>query len=246
MNKWYKNVLVGLIIFVAIIGVPIGINELYKYGLTIDSPYITMWSASNVLSFYGDVLGALMTIVAIIMTIRYTTQQNIKAYEKERLIKNNNEKIKYLEDIKNLFLLEELNVEMNDWRYKIKYDYNIEKFFHNVIKNEEIREKNFYNTIKNEEIDEIQFMIMKKFNEQLGQFLSFAIMRITGYYVHVKEIELKNIEYKEPMSCSKLTSSLINDLKYYRDRHKDEFLESYENMLEINKNNFNKQIKKYM
>lgn len=83
MNKKQKILLYVLITLFAIVGIPIVINELYK----IDNGYITLWGASEMLSYYGTILGAGATILAVILTIRFTRQQINHEYfiSKEKL-----------------------------------------------------------------------------------------------------------------------------------------------------------------
>lgn len=58
------------------VAVPIIINELYKTG----KGYITVWNGADVLSYYGSLLGAVATIVALICTINFT----IKSQREDR------------------------------------------------------------------------------------------------------------------------------------------------------------------
>ena len=58
--------LIGSIVL-AIIIVPILINETYK----VNSGYITIWGASEVFSFYGTILSAIIGIGGVFLTIRY-------------------------------------------------------------------------------------------------------------------------------------------------------------------------------
>jgi len=62
-----------IILFIAfwVIGVPIAINESYKHSTV----YITMWDASDVLTYYGTILGATATIAALLGTIVFTQKQ---------------------------------------------------------------------------------------------------------------------------------------------------------------------------
>lgn len=53
-----------------IAGVPIIINELYKR-----PGYVTMWSAADMLGYYGTILGAVATIGALAGTIWFTKKQ---------------------------------------------------------------------------------------------------------------------------------------------------------------------------
>lgn len=66
-----KRVLFAITLLILIVGVPFIINESYK----VNKGYITLWGASEVLSYYGTVLGASTTILAVIYTIRFTRKQ---------------------------------------------------------------------------------------------------------------------------------------------------------------------------
>ena len=66
-----KKVIFVIVILFLIVGIPLIINELYK----VNSGYITMWGASEVLSYYGTILGAGATIIAVYFTIHFTQKQ---------------------------------------------------------------------------------------------------------------------------------------------------------------------------
>lgn len=68
--KW-RYLLIIICVTFFIIGVPIIINELYKT----NKGYITLWGASELLSYYGTILGAIATIIAVFFTIRFTKKQ---------------------------------------------------------------------------------------------------------------------------------------------------------------------------
>ena len=70
-NKWYKYLGTTLSAIALVIGVPFLINECYKF----NDGYLTMWGASDILSYYGTVLGAVVTIIALIYTILFTRRQ---------------------------------------------------------------------------------------------------------------------------------------------------------------------------
>lgn len=69
-----KKPYITTIIFVCIIviGVPLIINESYKAG----KGYITMWNASHLISYFGSILGAFATIIAIILTVIHSNKEN--------------------------------------------------------------------------------------------------------------------------------------------------------------------------
>lgn len=56
---------------ILIVGVPVAINEAYKA----NTGYLTLWTAADVLSYYGTILGAAATIGALIATILFTKRQ---------------------------------------------------------------------------------------------------------------------------------------------------------------------------
>lgn len=56
------------------------INESYKNG----QGYITMWNAADVLSYYGNILGSAATIIALIVTIRFTSKTNKENYNQQK------------------------------------------------------------------------------------------------------------------------------------------------------------------
>lgn len=54
-----------------IVGIPAAINEAYKTG----TGYVTLWDAKDVLSYYGTILGSLVTIAGLAITISFTKRQ---------------------------------------------------------------------------------------------------------------------------------------------------------------------------
>lgn len=89
---WVKWFLIGALVAIAlIVGIPLIINESYKA----NSGYMTMWSAADVLSYYGTILGALVAITTIIVTIGFTRKQ----IRRESFLKNETEKWSKIEEI---------------------------------------------------------------------------------------------------------------------------------------------------
>ena len=80
--KWFEIGLLAVIIFV--VGIPIIINECYKA----NSGYMTMWSAADVLSYYGTILGVLVAAATITVTISFTQKQ----IQRESVLKTETEK----------------------------------------------------------------------------------------------------------------------------------------------------------
>lgn len=71
MKKSKTITIVVLLILIFMFLIPIGINEVYKF----DTRYVTKWDAADVLSFYGTILGAAATIIAVKVTITFTYRQ---------------------------------------------------------------------------------------------------------------------------------------------------------------------------
>lgn len=71
MKKVRKWILLGLGAAFILVGVPILINECCKAG----GGYITMWEASDVLSYYGTVVGAVIAVATIAITIPFNRKQ---------------------------------------------------------------------------------------------------------------------------------------------------------------------------
>lgn len=90
-RSWIKWSLFVLALLAVVIGVPIIINESYKT----NSGYITKWGAADVLSYYGTILGALVTITTIIATIGFTRKQ----IRRESFLTNETEKWSKIEGI---------------------------------------------------------------------------------------------------------------------------------------------------
>lgn len=62
----------GAIIFV--FGIPLIINELYK----VNAGYVTLWDASDVLSFYAVILSGIISIGILLVTIRYNAKETAR------------------------------------------------------------------------------------------------------------------------------------------------------------------------
>ena len=76
-----KNILIILAVFIFFFFfIPILINQSYKYG----HGYVTMWSATDVLSYYGSIVGSAATIIALIITIRFTNKANKESHNQQK------------------------------------------------------------------------------------------------------------------------------------------------------------------
>ena len=77
---WLKCIIAAIVLIVLI---PVVINELYK----MNTGYITMWGAPDVLNYYGAILGSLVTVGALVITIIFTKKQI--QHDDYRQIQNN-------------------------------------------------------------------------------------------------------------------------------------------------------------
>ena len=91
-KSWIKWLIIGLLaVIVFVVGVPIIINECYKT----NSGYMTMWSAADVLSYYGTILGVLVAAATIVVTISFTQKQ----IQRDSVLKTETEKWTKIEGI---------------------------------------------------------------------------------------------------------------------------------------------------
>ena len=83
-KSWTKWILIAVIALVLVAGVPIIINECYKT----NSGYMTILGAADVLSYYGTILGALVTVATVVVTILFTYKQ----IQRDSFLRRENEK----------------------------------------------------------------------------------------------------------------------------------------------------------
>lgn len=87
-SKWVLAAIA--IAAILIFGIPILINECYKHG-----GYITMWEASDVLSYYGAILGASIAVGTLAITILFTRKQ----IQRESYLKSRKETWSKIENV---------------------------------------------------------------------------------------------------------------------------------------------------
>ena len=90
MSKKTKFLVVLGAVFL-VVGIPIIINECYKA----NCGYITVWDGSDVLGYYGTILGSVIAVISIIVTIAFTKKQ----IQRESFLKNEDEKWNRLREI---------------------------------------------------------------------------------------------------------------------------------------------------
>ena len=90
MSKKTKFLVVLGAVFL-VVGIPIIINECYKA----NCGYITVWDGSDLLGYYGTILGSVIAVISIIVTIAFTKKQ----IQRDSFLKNENEKWDRLKSI---------------------------------------------------------------------------------------------------------------------------------------------------
>ena len=80
-KSWTKWILIAAIALVLIVGVPIIINECYK----MNSGYMTMWSAADVLSYYGAIIAASIGVIGVYFTV-YIANRNYREDARNRTL----------------------------------------------------------------------------------------------------------------------------------------------------------------
>ena len=71
-TKQIIKIIVCIVVAIFLIfGVPIIINECYKY----NSGYVTVWDGSDVLGYYGTILGSVIAVATLVVTIIFTKKQ---------------------------------------------------------------------------------------------------------------------------------------------------------------------------
>ena len=88
-KKSVIKIIIWVLFFVIVI--PIAINESYKHSVI----YITKWDAADVLSYYGTILSATATVIAMVITIAFTRKQ----INRDSYLKNENDKWSIIESI---------------------------------------------------------------------------------------------------------------------------------------------------
>ena len=90
MSKRTKFLIILGAVFL-IVGIPVIINECYKA----NCGYITVWDGSDVLGYYGTILGSVIAVISITVTIAFTKKQ----IQRESFLKNEDEKWNRLVEI---------------------------------------------------------------------------------------------------------------------------------------------------
>ena len=142
--KWWLWVLV-VIIFDSLVAVPITINYAYMEGLKLRSPN-TAFSASDLLSLYATLLGALATISVLIITL----SSNRKAFQnclKEQRIRTKFEEDKRkVVNILDIILLKKYDTLFTDNKSLILFMQDLNEVYFETLAKVPLSEKDQSNT----------------------------------------------------------------------------------------------------
>ena len=94
LSRTGRAILAIIVFLFLAVGIPVIINGAYKYG-SLYGGYVTKWDAADVLSYYGAMLGAVITIGSLVITIWFTRKQIIR----DTYFKNENEKWSKIESV---------------------------------------------------------------------------------------------------------------------------------------------------
>ena len=205
-KKWYIWVINTMTLGIVIFLIPIIINNAYMKGIKLTEPN-TVFSASDILMFYGSIISSVITIIALIVTIRFTAHQNFKEqkhqrkmliadYKKVELERNNNDIVGFADKIKQLYLLNSIsNHNRSILEQVFKPNSSIELFvdeFQNL--NYWVRKLDLDN--KNEE-KQLVFLLdeFKKNVANSGEELQKRIKVFQDYQIEKNAFERKKKEY---------------------------------------------------
>lgn len=87
-HPWWKLIFVVLGLLIAIIGVPIGINECYKA----NTGYITVWNGADMLSYYGTIISTAIGAMIAVLTMAFTISFNRRQIQRDTYLRNEKEK----------------------------------------------------------------------------------------------------------------------------------------------------------
>lgn len=189
-------------VFLFIFIVPVVINELYKS----NRGYITLWGAEDVLAYYGAILQAVFSMVALYITILYTRKQikyeHIENIENEKI---RNSELEFSNFVEILYPLK---------LFKIKLLYGDKEEDCDKILEElllyQVELKLICNKMKCL-ISLEQYSYMMEFLNDLLEFAGILIEYANSLYAHYDKLRRNNREeaindlYKEiEMICEKL------------------------------------------
>lgn len=149
-----------LLFVVFVIGVPLGINACYQCDTVIIT---TQWGASDVLSYYGTLLGAVTTVAALAVTIAFTKKQ----IQHDRFLERNYTKWEKIESTATKIILNISPLNVNDFG-RLTGKVNVETLFAMAIhlKEYEVTVKSSLDTMKCH-ISPCDRLQMVAFEEQL-------------------------------------------------------------------------------
>lgn len=197
-KPWYKKWWVyTVVIIITVIIIPFLINIAFKVSSGYDL-LIAEWDPGDALSFYGTVLGSIVTVIGLITTIIFTNKQNRQSeiFQRNMIIADNKKN-----------LLEEKYEKIFNWIYNIK-----EVVLLKVLEDEGFLDKIFNKSLNN--FPEKVLECYKYLNSQVG--IKEGIEK--EFYDESKDI-LMGILYKFKDLYSRIEKA-ENDMERYQERKK--------------------------
>lgn len=166
-KKNIGKIVLGILLFVVLVFlIPLGINQCYQSEIVIIP---TKWGAADVLSYYGTLLGASVTILTLIFTILFTRKQ----IQRERFLERNRLKWETVDTIIMQALLEISPLNLCGSAYSEDPV---------VMVHGRISELQSYAITAKTFLDKIKFYInLDECNKQMGDFIAEIFCAITQF-----------------------------------------------------------------
>ncbi|NMA48268.1 MAG: hypothetical protein GX947_00620 [Tissierellia bacterium] len=184
----------------------------YKYAFKVNSGYdllIAEWDSGDALTFYGTVLGSIVTVIGLITTIIFTNKQNRQSeiFQRNMIIADNKK-----------VLLEEKYENILNWIYNIKEVVLLE-----VLEGEGFLDKIFNNSLNNflekvlecykylnSQVD-VKEGIDKEFYDESKDRLMGILYKFKDLSCRIEKAENDMEEYQERKEQYRSSPDYIND-----------------------------------
>ncbi|UYO61783.1 hypothetical protein LNN31_13460 [Acetobacterium wieringae] len=221
----YGLKIIGVFGVILCFGVPLIVNFAYVFGQS-NALFITAWDAADMLSYYGTLLGASATIVAVTWTINFTSE----SAKKDRwLSENNNYKnygLKICSDLLDICssqkLFEIISESKKDAQEKNggSYETNLQNslrmniaLLRNSMDESFLKFKYFFSKLHDDEIDELEECVIffKKYVVQIRNSIIYSKGASENKY-SPKDHHEKNAEFQKRINLIILTYDFVLDV----------------------------------
>ncbi len=208
-KPWYKKWWVyATVIIITVIIIPLLINIAFKVSSGYDL-LIAEWGAGDALSFYGTVLGSIVTVIGLITTIIFTNKQNRQSeiFQRNMIIADNKK-----------VLLEEKYEKIFNWIYNIKEVVLLEaledegfldKIFNKSLNNFPEKVVECYKYL-NSQVD-IKVGIEKEFYDESKDILTGILYKFKDLHYRIEKAENDMEEYQERKKQYRSSPDYLND-----------------------------------